>query len=95
MLVDHPDAARDRVARRVDRHIVALEPDRPAIRAVQAVEDVHERRLPGAVLAEERVDLVLGDDEVDAVERGEVAEALHDAVHLDHLSRGRDGAAHA
>ena len=41
------------------------------------------------------MDLVLGDHEVDAVERGEVAEALHDAVHLDHLSRGRDGAARA
>src|SRR5260221_2785189 len=78
----------------MDRGVLALEADRPAVRAVEAVEDVHERRLARAVLAEQGVDLVLGDDEVDPVERREVAEALHDPAHLDHrdpLSWRRDG----
>ncbi len=88
VLVDHADPARDRVARRTDARVLALQRDRAGVGAVQAVEDVHERRLSGAVLTEERMDLVLVDDEVDAVQRGEVAEALHDAAHLDERGGG-------
>ena len=83
MLVDHADAPRDRVGRAGDRGHLPIEQDLALVGSRQAVQDVHERRLARTVLAEEGVDLVLADDEVDAMQRGEVAEALHDAAHLD------------
>jgi hypothetical protein len=50
---------------------------------VEPVEDVHERGLPRTVLPEEGVHLTATDIEVDAVVRGERAEALGDALQLE------------
>ena len=83
MLVDHADAPGDRIPRRPIHHLLPVQADRSGVGVVQAVEDVHEGRFARTVLPEERVDLVLADHEVDAVQRGEVAEPLHDAAHLD------------
>jgi hypothetical protein len=50
---------------------------------VEAVEDVHQRRLAGAVLAEESVHLAASQVEVDAVVRDHPGEALRDALQLE------------
>ena len=83
MLRDHPDPGRDRVLRRVDRDRPAVDEDRAGVGPRQPVEDPHQRRLAGAVLAEQRVHLAARDGEVDAVVGDELAEALGDAAQLD------------
>jgi hypothetical protein len=49
----------------------------------QPVEDVHQRRLSGAVLAEQPVDLPWPKVEVDAGKRGGPREVFDDPTHLD------------
>ena len=49
----------------------------------QPEQHVHQRRLAGAVLAEQRVDLAAVQLEVDRVVRGERTEALRHPAHLD------------
>jgi hypothetical protein len=53
-------------------------------RAVEPVDDVHERRLAGPVLAQERVHLTAPQLEVDASLACQRAEALGDAAELEH-----------
>ncbi len=48
-----------------------------------AGEDVHERRLAGAVLAQECVNLAFSQVEANAVIRGQVTEPLRDAAQRD------------
>ena len=60
----------------VDQHLALA-------RRVHAVEDLHQRRLAGAVLAEQGVDLAGPHVEVDVVVGHEVAEALRDAAGLE------------
>ena len=55
------------LARSGERHGPAVQQDLPASGMVEPVEHVHEGRLAGAVLAEQRVDLARLDDEVDRV----------------------------
>ena len=57
VLVHHADAGIERVAWRVEADRLAVELDVALVRPVEAGEDVRERRLPGAVLPEERVHL--------------------------------------
>ena len=83
VLVDHPDAERDRVARSGDAYVLAVEADGAGVRVIEAVQDVHEGRLARAVLADERVDLALVHDEVHALQRLQLAETLGDAAHLE------------
>ena len=67
VLMDHPEAGRDRIPRGAERHRPPVEEDLPGIGLVQPVEDVHQRALPGAVLAEQGMDLAGREVEVDAV----------------------------
>ena len=67
---------------------VAVEQDLALVGRGQPVEDVHERRLAGAVLAEQGVDLAGTDLEVDAVVGDDARVALRDAAHLER--RGDD-----
>src|SRR6476619_2242771 len=69
--------------RRADAHLPALPGDLARGRLDDAVEDLDEGRLAGAVLAEERVDLAAPDREVDAVVGEEPAVALGDAAERD------------
>jgi hypothetical protein len=55
VLVHHPDPGLDRLACRRERDRLPVEPDLTPVGLVQPVEDVHQRRLAGAVLAQERV----------------------------------------
>jgi hypothetical protein len=83
VLVHHADLQPDRLARRADVHRLAAEEHLALVGLVQPVEDVHERGLPRTVLPEEGVHLTATDIEVDAVVRGECAEALGDALQLE------------
>ena len=51
VLVHHADPRGDRIARRAERDRLSVQQNLARIRAVETVEDVHERRLAGAVLA--------------------------------------------
>ena len=83
MLVDHADAAGDRVGRPGDGDRLAVEQDLARVGREQPVQDVHQRALAGAVLAEEGVDLAGPDEQVDAVVGDDAGEALGDAAHLE------------
>ena len=76
------------------RRGLAVDEDLALVGLQQPVEHVHQRRLAGAVLAEQRVDLTGLDDEVDVVVGHEAAEALRDAGQLqahERPLRGRGG----
>src|SRR4029077_17206292 len=55
MLVDHADPAMDRIRRSGQSDLGAVDKDLALVRAREPVEDVHEGRLAGAVLAEQGV----------------------------------------
>ena len=88
VLVHHPDPRVERVARRVERHRRAEELELALVRVVEAREDVRERALAGAVLAEQRVHLPDGGLEVDRVVRDDTGEALRDPAHRHGRPRG-------
>ena len=83
-----PMPARDRVLRAVGScRRLAVDQDLAAVGLVEAVEDVHQRRLAGAVLADDAVDRAGRDDEVDVAVGVDRAEALVDAAQLDRRRR--------
>ena len=84
VLMHHPHAGLDRGARRAELHRLAGDHDLALVGVVQPVEDVHQRRLAGTVLAEQRVDLALPQVEVDVVVRDDARKALRDVAHLEH-----------
>ncbi len=92
VLVDHADAAVDGIGRVFDVDDLAIEQDLTLVRFGQAVEDVHERRLAGAVLAQQGVDLARLHVEVDAVVGDHAGIALGDATHLERRRCHRLGA---
>ena len=57
MLVDHADAGADRIARAAELDRLAVDQDLALVGPVEAGEDVHQRGLAGAVLAEQAEDL--------------------------------------
>jgi hypothetical protein len=83
VLVHHADAGGDRGVRRVDLDRPAVEQDLPLVLRVEAVEDVHERRLARAVLAEQRVHLAFAQVEVDVVVGEDAREAFRDSAQLE------------
>ncbi len=80
VLVHHADAALDRGLRRPQLGRLAVDQDLALVRPVEAVEDVHQRRLPRPVLAQQRVHLALAQVEVDVVVRDNAWEPLCDAA---------------
>ena len=83
VLVHHPDPALDRVLGGRERRLLPVQQDLAGVRVVQAVEDVHQRRLAGAVLAEQRVDLAAPELKVDVVVREDARELLGDPAELE------------
>ena len=63
--------------------LAAVDGDPAAVGAKRAGEDVHQRRLAGAVVADEPDAFAGVDREIDAVERADGAEMLFDAVQPD------------
>jgi hypothetical protein len=78
VLVHHSDPTLDRGLGRADLDGLTVHQDLALVGRIEAVEDAHERRLPGAVLAEERVHLAAPEVEVDVVVREDAGEALRD-----------------
>jgi hypothetical protein len=83
LLVHQADAQAHRVRRAVDHDLLAVQQDLALVGPVDAVDDVHQRRLPRAVLAAQRVDLARVQREVHARERARSAEALADAAQFE------------
>ena len=84
VLVHHADAGLERGLRRARRQrpqraVRAGHADRALVGHVVAEQDVHQRGLAGAVLAEQREDLAAAQLEVDRLVGDERAEALVDA----------------
>jgi hypothetical protein len=79
----HRDPGVERVAGRVELDRLAEERDLPLVRAVQAGEDVRQRRLAGAVLAQQCVNLAGRGLEVDLLVRDNRREPLRDAPQRD------------
>ena len=57
MLPDEGDTRADRVGRSPDDDGFAVDDDPPVVRLMRPIKEVHQRRLAGAVLAHERMDL--------------------------------------
>ena len=74
VLVDHADAGVDGVAGGVEHHRPAVDLDPALVGPVEPGEDVGQRRLPGAVLAQQGVDLAGRDLEVDRLVGDDAAE---------------------
>ena len=81
LLLDDPDAVADGVARRAMAHRLAVDEDLARVGRHRAGDDLAQRRLAGAVLAHERVDLARRDLEADVLQRHRGAVALVDAPH--------------
>ncbi len=93
VLVHHADTGGDRVAGTAEGNRLVVDEDLALVRLVEAVQDVHQRRLAGAVLPEQAVDLAGLDRQVDVVVRGERAEPAGQALHLELLCSPQPGTA--
>ena len=67
----------------LDAHGLAVDQDLALVRVVEPVQDVHQRRLAGAVLAEQRVHLAAPEIEVDVVVGDDAGKALGDPAKLE------------
>ena len=98
VLVDHPDAMSEAVSRGAERDWLPSNQEPARIRMAGAAQDAHERRLPGAVLAEDGMHFSCDQVEVHAGESDDLVETLGDVVELEdwvgqqiRLKRGRGG----
>ena len=83
MLVDHADAGPDGVGGRADPLRLAVDADLAGIGFVEAVQDRHQGRFAGAVLADDAVDRAARDGKAHVAVGVDGAEALVDAAKLD------------
>ena len=88
VLMHHPDPCANGVTRRVERDRRPVEDDLARVRPVQAVEDVHQRRLARPVLAEERMHLAATEVEVDRVVGHDARKPLGDTSQLENERSG-------
>ena len=92
-LMDHRDAVSQRVERRGQADFLALEPERAGVGRVDAGDDLHQRRLAGAVLAHQRMDMAALQAERDVVERQHAGKGLAHVLDFEQIFRFRHGAA--
>ena len=81
VLVHGLDPVGTRRCRRVDRRRLSVDLDLAGVEAMHAADALDQRRLSGAVVAEDRDDLAMMHVEVDGVEREHRAEPLRRATH--------------
>ena len=86
LLVDHRDAGRLRGGRAVQRDLLAVDLERPAVRLVHPGEDLHQGGLARPVLAEQRVHLAAAQVHRAVDQRSHRAEGLHGVPQLEHRS---------
>ena len=87
-LEDHRDAEPTRVGRRSDDGWTALKENLAGIGGDRAAEHLHQRRLAGAVLAEQHMRLARPDRERDVAQRAHAGIALADAAQFQFRRRG-------
>ncbi len=95
MLMDHADAVPDGIAWALHRRRLALDQDLAGVRVNQAVKNVHQRALAGAVFADERMDLALTNCQIDVIVGDNTWEDLDNAAHLDGEPLGVDLVRHS
>ena len=81
LLVDDRDAVPGRVAGALKSHRHPVDRDLALVVGVDPAGDLHQRRLAGAILAHQRMDLAGARREIDAFEHRDVAERFADAAH--------------
>ena len=91
LLVDGGDPGPLRLARALEGRLLAVDADDAGVRRVDAGHDLDQRRLAGAVLAQQRVRLARVERQRDVVERLRRVEPLGDAAHLHHGRRRSHG----
>ena len=94
VLVDGFDAEAARVDRRADPDRFAVEADRAGIRLLHAGDAADQRRLAGAVVANDRGDLAARTDEIGAPDRLHGAEGFPEIRDGERRNRGGSRAAH-
>jgi hypothetical protein len=75
----HADSRRERVARRAEMDLLAVDAHAPRVGRMGAGDDLHHRAFARAVLAGETVDLTGEQRKVDAPKRLDAAKRLRDA----------------
>ena len=80
ILVDRVDSQRAGVIHRLDHDLLAVEHDAPRLGPVEATQDLEERRLPRAVVAEQAEYLTPLEVQVHVAQRGHRAEPLGDVL---------------
>ena len=83
-----PDAALAALRRRQARDVLAVEPDRAFGRRQHARDQVEQRRLAGAVRADQADDLAAADRDRDVAVGDQAAEALRDAAGFEQRGHG-------
>src|SRR6202023_3000205 len=78
LLMDHPDAGAERVARARETHEATVEPELARVGGVDARQQLAERALPRSVLSAQRVAGAARDLEADVAERAHAWKALAD-----------------
>ena len=87
-LIDRLDAVAPGVARAVDRRRPAIDPDLAGVGPIGTRQHLDQRRLAGAVVAEQAHDLAALEVERHVVDRAHAAEADAHAAHLDQRGPG-------
>ena len=82
MLMNHADAQRVGVIGVVDFNRLAVDPDFPFFRLIQAEKDAHQRGLSGAVFTQQRVYFALAQLEGNVVIGNDTGEALGNVQHF-------------
>ena len=93
MLVDGADPESQRVTRRGDVHLLAIDEDPARVWTLYPGQDPHQRGLAGSVLTEKAMHLAAPDVERDVVVRHDAGERLRDPPELDHRCGARGGRA--
>jgi hypothetical protein len=88
-LEDHRDAEPARIGRRRDLDRLSLVQELAAVGTVGAAENLDQRRLPGAILAEQHVHLAAADLEADVVQGPDAGKGLADMPQLEQRRRRR------
>ena len=88
VLEDGVDAERACVRHRLELDLLAVDEDPPGVGPVEAGQDLDQRRLPGAVVADQAEHLAVPEVERDVLERSHDAEALADVLDPDRIGGG-------
>ena len=83
VLVDHADPVPNGVARPLHHDRLSVDHDLPGVGLDEAVQDIHQRALAGAILADKGVNLALADLQINLVIRHHAGKFFRDPPHLD------------